>query len=280
MQLAGRVSLVLFLAAIIISTWLKPLDSTAIQKINTGINNAVISFTAARVLNAAISVVQGTEVSIEPGGVGVNLAPGQILHPIHELIEQFSTLMLAACVAFGVQKILIIIGGYKLISLVLTTAAIGWGWFYYRQQNPPAWLSKILVILLMVRFAIPIVTIGTDLLFREFLANDYKTSQDAIKAASGQVAEINLPDQSLSEDRGWLERMKGEVNDVLSKAKPVMHYNNLKQSAEQWVEHIINLIVIFLLQTLVIPLLLMWALYAVVRGTFKLPVKVANVITK
>jgi len=77
MQITQRVSLVAIVAVIIISTWFKPLDSNASQRIDTGLKNAAISFTAARTLNAAISVAQGTEVSIEPGGVGVNLTPGQ-----------------------------------------------------------------------------------------------------------------------------------------------------------------------------------------------------------
>ncbi len=49
------------------------------------------------------------------------------------------------------------------------------------------------------------------------------------------------------------------------------HVENLKRSAEQAIEHIIRLIVIFVLQTLVIPLLLLWALYAFVGRVFERP---------
>lgn len=45
-----------------------------------------------------------------------------------------------------------------------------------------------------------------------------------------------------------------------------MRFENLKQAAEQATEHIIRLIVIFLLQTLLIPLLLFWGLYRAARG--------------
>lgn len=300
MQIIRRVFLALFVAVIIVFSWLKPLDSTAIEQIDTGLNRALISFASARVLNAAISVAQGTEVAIQPAGVGVNFTPGQALDPINDLVEQFSTLMLVACVAFGVQKILISIGGYWLISLVLTTASLVWVWFYFRQQNPPAWLAKILVMLLMIRFAIPMVTIGTDLMFQKFMASDYQASQMVIDAAPDQVAdaapvnvdstapvqatELNPPEPTLSEDQGYLknmkEKMKGKLKELFSNTKAAVdfkaHYMELKQKAEQWAEHIIKLIVIFLLQTLVIPLLLIWALYAVARGTFELPAKMIN----
>jgi hypothetical protein len=45
------------------------------------------------------------------GGIGVGTAPGQVLQPINELVDQFATAMLAASVAFGVQRVLLDVGG-------------------------------------------------------------------------------------------------------------------------------------------------------------------------
>ncbi len=44
------------------------------------------------------------------------------------------------------------------------------------------------------------------------------------------------------------------------------HYESLKQTAEQWAEHIIKLIVIFLMHTLIIPPLLLWIPYSAARS--------------
>lgn len=274
MQTARRVILALSVVTMVLCSWFSPLDSTAIRQVDAGLKRALVSFATARALNAVISVVQGTEVSVQPLGFGVNFTPGQLLDPVNDLVEQFSNLMLAASVAFGVQKVLIAIGAYWLISLVLTTAALGWAWLYFRQRQPPAWLSRMLVILLMLRFAVPMVTIGTDLLFQKFLAADYETSQQVIDTASGQVAKLNPPIPITSENQGMLEKMKGwwsENVDVKTR------FENLKQAAEQAIEHVIKLIVIFLLQTLVIPLLLFWALYGVARGAFEWPRQMSNV---
>lgn len=277
MQIARRVILALSVAALILCSWLAPLDSTAIQQVDAGLKRALVSFATARALNAVISVAQGTEVSVQPIGFGVNFTPGQLLDPVNDLVEQFSNLMLAASIAFGVQKVLIGIGAYWLISLVLTTVAIGWAWLYFRQQQPPVWLSRMLVVLLMIRFAIPMVTIGTDLLFQKFMAADYETSQQGIDTASGIVAKLNPPVTVNSENLGVVEKIKGwwsQNVDVKTR------FENLKQAAEQATEHIIKLIVIFLLQTLVIPLLLLWALYGVARGVFEWPRQMSNVATK
>lgn len=267
MQIARRVILALSLATMVLCSWLKPLDSTAIQQVDAGMRRALISFAAARALNAVISVAQGTEVSLQPGGFGLNLTPGQILDPVNDLVEQFSYLMLAASVAFGVQKVLIVIGGYWMISLVLTTVALGWAWRYFRQQ-PSAWLSRMLVILLMLRFAVPIAAIGTDLLFKKFLAADYQTSQQVIDITTGKVADLNSPAPITTEEQGWWEKTKGWWSQ---KVDVKARFENLKQAAENATEHIIKLIVIFLLQTLVIPLLLLWVLYAAVRSAFEGP---------
>ncbi|MHB1248843.1 MAG: hypothetical protein ACYCZL_05515 [Polaromonas sp.] len=268
MQTARRVLVALSMAAVILCAWLAPLDAPATQQVDAGLKRALISFATARVLNAAISVAQGTEASVTPLGIGVTLAPGQVLDPVNDLVEQFSNLMLAASVVFGIQKVLISIGGYWPLSLALSAAALGWSWLYFRRQQAPAWLSRMLVILLMLRFAIPVVTIGTDQLWQKFLAADYQASQQLIATAAGQVDKLGPTVPTASESPGLMEQMKGWLSKTADVKK---NFEDLKQAAEQAIEHIIKLIVIFLLQTLVLPLLLLWALYGVAKRAFEWP---------
>ncbi len=259
-----RYALALFMLAAVACAWLGPLDAPAAGQVDAGLKRALISFASARALNAVISVAQGTELSVQPLGVGVTLTPGQLLDPVNDLIEKFSTLMLAASVAFGVQKALIAMGGWWAVSLALSAVALGWAWLYLRRQAIPVWLSRALVILLMLRFAIPVVTLGSDLLWQKFLATDYQASQQGIDSTSTQAAKLAPP--PVAQSQGMLDRMKGwlaENADVRAR------FEELKQAAEQATEHIIRLIVVFLLQTLVIPLLLLWALYALARGVFE-----------
>ncbi|MES2686259.1 MAG: hypothetical protein V4706_05510 [Pseudomonadota bacterium] len=260
-----RFVLALFMVAAVACSWLAPLDAPAMQQVDAGLKRALVSFATARALNAVISVAQGTALSVQPLGVGVTLTPGQLLDPVNDLIEKFSTLMLAASVAFGVQKALIAMGGYWVISLALTAAALGWAWLHFRRQAPPVWLSRALVILLMLRFAIPVVTLGTDLLWQKFLAPDYTASQLQIDTSQAQAARLGPP-VAAPDNPGVLDRMKGWLSDT---ADVKARFEALKLAAEQATDHIIRLIVIFLLQTLVIPLLLLWALYALARGVFE-----------
>jgi len=268
MKILRNAMVALFVAALVACAWLKPLDAPAVQQADAGMKRALITFAAARALNAVISVAQGTEASIQPLGFGVTLTPGQVLRPVHDLVEQFSTLMLAASVVFGVQKVLISIGGNSLVSLALSVAAVGWAAYYWRQPRPPALLSKLLVMLLMLRFAIPVVTLGTDALWHKYLAADYAVSQDSISSTSGKVGKLNPSISEAPDSQGLLEKMKGWLS---KNADVKVHFANLKAAAEQATEHIVKLIVIFVLQTLVIPLLLVWVLYSLARRVFEWP---------
>jgi hypothetical protein len=109
-----------------------------------------------------------------------------------------------------------------------------------------------------------VVTLGTDLLWQKFLAPDYQSSQQLIDISSTQAARLAPP--VAPENQGVLDKMKGWLAE---NADVKARFESLKQAAEQATEHIIRLIVIFLLQTLVIPLLLLWGLYGVARGVFE-----------
>ena len=104
----------ILLAALVACSWFSPFDSIATEKIDAGLKRALVSFATARGLNAAISVLQGTNIAVEPAGIGVTLAPGEVLDPLNDLIESFSNLMLIASVSFGIQHVLISIGGHWL----------------------------------------------------------------------------------------------------------------------------------------------------------------------
>ncbi|MBK8289381.1 MAG: hypothetical protein IPK95_12770 [Cellvibrionales bacterium] len=119
-------------------------------------------------MNAAISVAQESSVSASFFGVGGILAIGQILDPINDLIESFSSLMLVACVAFGTQAILLKIGAEWILMAILSAVMTIWAGLNLLEHKSPNWLSRIALILIMVRFAIPMTIIGSDFVLKIF----------------------------------------------------------------------------------------------------------------
>lgn len=283
MGIARRLLLVLGLAAVVGGAWLAPLDSNASAHAEAGLKRALASFAAARALNAVISVVQGTEVAVQPVGVGVILAPGQALDPVNDLVEQFSTLMLTASVAFGVQIALIKFGGHEAVSFALTILAIAWGWRLWREQPLPGWLNRLFVGMLLVRFAVPLVVLGSDAGFRLFLEKDYVAGTQSLELSTKQFETLSPstpPVVAKADPKGWwpftpgtgkmIEDMKDEVVRALDVRK---RYEAMKDAAGQAVEHIVKLIVVFLLQTLVVPLILLWGLLRIGRVLVGIPAR-------
>lgn len=267
MRYLRPILILLSAVVVILAAWFAPFDLPASERVDAGLKRALASFASARALNAVISMAQGTEISATPMGFGVVFTPGQVLDPVNDLIESFSHAMLAASVAFGVQKVLIGVGGFWPVSVLLTVVvAIGVGLSLYRVSIPP-WLARVLLVLVLVRFAIPAVILGTDMFFEKFLAADYVANQQAIELAAGQIEKNEASVRP--NDAGVLDRMKSLVNE--KNFDVGTRLDELKKSAEVVTERVINLIVIFLLQTLVIPLLLLWALSAAIRSALERP---------
>ena len=249
------------LAIVLGLAWLNPLDSSASEHAEIGLKRALTSFAAARALNAVISVVQGTEVSVQLAGFGPTFTPGQVLDPINDLVEQFSTLMLYASVGFGVQLLLIKIGGHWAVSLLLSAVAIAWVWLSWRQPTRQAWLTRLLAGVLLVRYAIPLVVLGSEAGFQVFLADRYKADQDRIEISAGRLTSLSTPEVAPKEGESLADRFKRWISQGADVVREVgRRFEELKQVAEEMVRHIVMLIVVFLLQTLVLPLLLLWSL--------------------
>ena len=306
------ISILLFLFVLIITSWLSPLDEPAIQQVDAGLKKALVSFASARAASGVISVLQGTQIDIMPAGIGATLAPGQVLAPINELVKHFSDLMLVASVSFGIQKVLISMSGYWVIKLILTIASFLWASYYLRKCQPPALLTKFLVVLLMLHFAVPAVTLGTDFLVEQFMASEYKESQTAIDTALGKASKINLPTpepatpppisapppanpasstaQAPATSSWWplhlptvnLPSVNLPTIGLPTVSLPTIpnfaaRFEEMKAAAEQATEHMVKIMAIFLLQTLVIPIFLLWALYALAKGIFQLPSRIPSI---
>ena len=261
------------LAAILFFAWAKPIDNFAKKQVDAGFKRAVISFATARGLGAIISVAQGTDVSAQPGGIGVKFAPGQILHPLADLVAKFSDLMLTVTIIFGAMKVLLVIGGNSGVSIAVTVVTVLWLWFYWRGRIPPLWLSRLAIILLLIRFSVPVTMAGSDAVYEMFMADEYKTSQSSLDASTGMLRSQDYTTTNANADSSWLERAK---EWVASKLNVKAHIESMKEAVNRMVEHIINIIVVFMLQTIVIPLVFFWALYRVVTAMFQTPVRLEN----
>jgi hypothetical protein len=249
-----------------VAAWWRPLDLAADDRLDVGLRSAFAAFATARALNAAISLAQSAQVSAQLG-LGVAIHPAAVLDPVDDLVERFADAMLAATVAFGVQKVLLALAGHWLVAAALGAGALVWVAGALVGGSRPRWLTRALVLLLLARFAVPVATLGTDALARAFLAPREAEARRALDAFAGQARAIASPAAgtgdggALAAARDWLSR----APDLAPRLEAMI------QAAGRLAEHLTTLIVVFLLQTMLFPIALAWGLWRGALATLRSP---------
>lgn len=261
-----RLSLVLLALAVLLGCWLVPVDRVAREQVGAGLQRALTAFAAARALGAVISVAQGTQVDVKPAGIGVSLAPGQALQPLNELVDRFAAVMLAASVAFGIQLLLLNIGAHEWVSALVSAAVLAWVVLRWRDGGGRAanWLRPVLMVLLLVRFALPLTALANEAIYRTFMADEYRAALATIEqspaAVVGRTPEAPVAGEGLV-DR--LERWWKGLPDMKT------GYDAILQAASDWTGKIVRLLSLFILQTVVLPVGFLWAAWRLARGVVR-----------
>ena len=275
-----RYAITVVVALVLAASWSTRFDTLANDQVDAGLKRALITFASARLLNAVISTVQQTTISLQPLGMGVTLSPAQVLDPINDLVEQFGALMLIVSVSFGIQKVLIGLGGLALVSVALTLALIAWLVLVWRNIEPPRWLDRTVLVLLLVRFAVPLAALGSEAAYLYAMEREYEANQKAIEFISDDIraTTTELPAWSDSADRPgsfWdrlkagmeklnVETLKHEVEKFRQNVRDYLE--RLKAKGENLVRHVITLTALFVVQTVLLPLVFLWLTLRVFRA--------------
>jgi hypothetical protein len=246
--------ILLGLLAAVAVAWAGVLDGVAESQVEAGLKRALVTFAVARSLNAAMSFAQEVQLHAQIG-VGATIEPGQLLDPLNDLVEQFSTVMLAVCASYAGQRLLIGAGAHWLVSALLSAALLGWAWQRWRHGAAPRWLGRLAVALLLVRFAVPLAALGSEAAFQWAMAGEYAGTQGAFEAGTRQ-AEAALPAPPPA-DEGTADRLRRWWSQGADVGAALQQ---LQQKADSLVEHVVRLLALFAVQTMLLPLLLVWAL--------------------
>ena len=241
------------------------LDNASGRYAEAALTRSLVTFAIARTLDGAISVAQGTEVAVEPGGVGVNFALGQALDPINDLVERFSAAMLVATSSLALQGVLLEMARWWVANLALLIVAALALVTIWR----PAWVGatgsraaiRVLSIVVFVRFAVCVFVLGTNLIFETFLATDQQAANDALTVTSTEIEDIAEQTDSAvtpAPEPSLTERLGNLVDESLRALDMRESMQRLSDSVSNAVEHIVRLIVIFALQSIILPLVFLW----------------------
>jgi len=237
---------------------------------------AFITFALARTINGVISVVQGTEVALQPAGVGVTLTPGEILDPVNDLVERFSWIMMGATVSLGIQNVLLDISAWWLIQALVAALA---AWIMIRLWYPGqgsqlyrVLLMRVFLLVLFIRFAVPVMLIANDLLYQQFLETRYQQSSEIITRAGNDLEQLNAEasaEQMEDPDASMLEAITRAWSNTVDSMDLSGRLDRMQERAGEVIEHLIQLSVVFILQTGLLPVAFLWFFLQVIKRLFR-----------
>ena len=267
-------SLVLLLAAVLSMTSF--VDQRAEAEYEKLFQRAFITFALARTINGVISVVQGTEIALQPAGVGVTLAPGEILDPVNDLVERFSWVMMAATVSLGIQNVLLDVSAWWVIQ-ALVAALCAWVvlrlWYPVKDgQALKLLLKRVLLIALFVRFAVPVMLFANDFLYQQFLEARYQESTRIITEAGEELDQLSAQTEAESSEPGEggvLGSITQAWNNTFDSLDMSGKLDRMQARAAELVEHLLQLSVVFILQTGLLPIGFLWVFLQIFKRLFR-----------
>ena len=270
-------SVVLLLVAVLSVTPF--MDQRAAADYEQLFQRAFVTFALARTINGVISVVQGTEIALQPAGVGVTLTPGEILDPVNDLVERFSWVMMGATISLGVQNVLLDISAWWVIQALVTLLA---AWLLIRLWYPGqesevtrALLKRVFLLVLFVRFAVPVMLIANDLLYQQFLEERYQQSTEIITEAGKELEQLSEDANAENEgddEAGMLNSITRAWSGTVDSIDLSGRLQRMQAQVARVIEHIVQLSVVFILQTALLPVAFLWFFAQVVKRLFR-PVK-------
>ncbi|QBQ55984.1 hypothetical protein [Nitrosococcus wardiae] len=267
-----KLGLTIFILWLAVLAWEGSLNEQGSAYIDRIFKQALTTFAVARTLNGIISVAQGTKLAVEPTGVGVNFALGEILDPINDLIERFSWVMLASTTSLGIQKLLLEMtgwGGMQVLLLGSVLLFIARLWLpLLSRWNLPFFIDRLLLLTLFLNLAMPAVASLSSQVFENFIEEKQQASVRVLQQKSRELKQLgeSLPlEEEEIQKKNWRDKFSALWGNMRSSLNFEAEIEQLKEKSEEIAEHVVNLIVVFVLQTILLPLVLFWLLLRIIR---------------
>jgi hypothetical protein len=248
------------------------LDSSADTYFKDSITKAGVSYGVCRVINAAVSVLQESSVQLEPAGIGLSLAVGQIVDPINDMVERLSGVLVMSIASLGVQELayeisLAVVPLLMAVTLLIISLL---AWFTNsRVARLRRIMAYVLVIASIARFCLPVSSLANEFLQENFFDAKIMDANRKLAASTSELKAIeNL---ELPKAEGIIGTIGNSASYLREKS---MEFKNTIQvfmeNKGEIIENLLRLtflyLGIFIIQVLMLPLLIFWFLLRMVNS--------------
>ncbi len=199
--------------------WVGFIDSYAEQYINDSIATSMVSFGVARLFNGTVSVL--STITLQVPLIG-SIQIGELLDPLNDLVEDFSTIMKFSISSLLIQKLMVEILQTLHFKIFLTLSGVAFiiSKFYYQSAHSQAY--KLFVFALACKFSIALVAVASSWVDDAFLKDTIETQNHTLLSfpvtpeALNRQLDLTAEIKQQTEDRLEEEKRKSEKlsNDI------------------------------------------------------------------
>lgn len=169
---SNRLITAIAVALITAASWLTVFDARSTKYVDDAIVQSTAAFAVARGLNAIISTAQSTQVSFSIGA-GLSMTVGEVLDPLNDLVEQYSSLMKVSIVSLIIQKLLIEITTDTFFKIAITASGLSAIAALLILKAPfQAFLVRVFFSFVFVRFILVFTVLANGVFEQSFLSEN------------------------------------------------------------------------------------------------------------
>lgn len=200
---------------VIAASWSRSLDDYSDNYIDDSIIQAGSSYAIARGINGIVSVLQTSTIEAEVG-VGASIEIGEILDPINDLIERFSSVMSMALGSLVLQKILLVISEHSIFKVTMTILGIIVSIaLVLGKPSATAFASRLFAILFFVRFSLVFVVALNSVVDDMFISEKITTGSEELNQFKTEVSQIENSDGISETDlSGYKENIRQDNLEI------------------------------------------------------------------
>ena len=248
------------------------LDATADTYFRDSISKAGVSYGVCRVINATVSIVKESSLQLEPAGIGLSLAVGQVVDPINDMVERLSNVLVMAITSLGVQELT-----YE-ISLILAPQMLAFfllllSFLVWFQNDKICKLQRLIMSIFMIlsisRFCLPVSSLANQFLQENFFEEQIL---EANKELARSVADLDkLKEVSLPKYEGFMETIESSASYLKQKSIDLKNAIAITlKNRDIIIQNLLKLTFlyagVFVIQVLILPILIFWFLLKIINS--------------
>ncbi|PKK89282.1 MAG: hypothetical protein CVV64_14925 [Candidatus Wallbacteria bacterium HGW-Wallbacteria-1] len=249
------------------------MDDAADRYFSDAITKAGVAYGTCRVLNASVSFLKESDIELQPAGIGISLALGQILDPIDDMTERLSDVLVTAMTSLGVQKLVheICLSLVARILAFLLLAATVLSMFCNARLVALHELSlRLILLMIILRICFPASSMVNDYLYENFFAQRIQEANEGLRLG---FTEQDYQDLTISDNEGIIGTFTKGASYLREKTRQFSaSFQEFMKNSASIIENLLRLtylyVGLFVIQVLLIPLVSFWVLMKGVNSIF------------